>query len=93
MHYTLVLLWLNLENVCKSRESIVRSYWQHLAGLSATQFRKTIFIKTEGKKIYKNFHEHFDVLTVYAKKSSDLQYQVLGLSYGVLRRFGAKAAM
>ncbi len=63
------------------REDDIRYFWSQKTKIPITQFNKTIFIKSKNKKVYDNFSNHFGTLVIRVKKSSLLQYKVLGLCY------------
>ena len=62
----------------------VKDYWVKITSANINQFNKTIFIKSKSRKVYQNLNEHFGTLNVGVRKSSDLQYKILGLCYGIL---------
>lgn len=77
----------------KFREREVKNYWVKITHTNIHQFNKTIFIKSKSKKVYQNLNEHFGTLIIRVKKSSDLQYKILGLCYGILVKTGIIKAM
>lgn len=68
------------------RKDVVKKYWISITGTTADQFAKIIFIKAKNKKIYENQNEHYGTLIVRIRNGTDLQYKILGLCYGLLRR-------
>ncbi len=68
-----------------TREGEIKRFWAKATKAALGQFRKTIFIKAKRKKTYANFNDHYGTLALEVRKSSDLQYKILGLCYGVLR--------
>ncbi|MCX6703008.1 MAG: helix-turn-helix domain containing protein [Candidatus Wolfebacteria bacterium] len=68
----------------KGREVKIKNHWTKVTGADISQFNKTIFIKSKSKKAYSNLENYFGTITIRVKKSSDLQYKILGLCYGVL---------
>ncbi len=61
------------------REKEIREYWSKITGIPQEQFRKTIFIKTQNKKKYNNFGNHYGTLRINVKKSIDIYYRMMGL--------------
>jgi DNA-binding transcriptional regulator YdaS (Cro superfamily) len=70
------------------RHKKVLQFWVRTTGVKLYQFRKTIFIKVKNKKIYSNANDHFGTLSIRARRSTDLQYRILGLCYGLLTNVG-----
>jgi len=88
-----LILNIIINQLHKFREKEVKEHWVKTTRTHIRQFNKTIFIKSRGKKIYQNLNEHFGTLTIRVKKSSDLQYRILGLCYGILVKSGIIKAM
>jgi len=70
----------------RSRDEKLKKYWARITNSGMSYFNKTVFIKAKNKKIYQNFNNHFGTLVVRVKKSSDLQYRILGLCFGVVEK-------
>jgi len=69
----------------KNRAKNILSFWSDVTGVSDNQFNKTVFIKSKSKKIYENSDRYFGTLAIRVKKSSQIQYKILGLMDGLLR--------
>jgi|SRR3989344_4313897 len=79
-----LILNIIINQLHRHREKELKKYWVKITTTNIFQFNKTIFIKSKNKKIYQNFNNYFGTLTIRVRKSSDLQYRILGLCYGVL---------
>lgn len=77
-----------INDLHRFREKEILRCWRFLTGAPATQFRKSVFIKSVHKKVYENAKLYIGTASLIVKKSSDLQYRILGLCYGILERFG-----
>lgn len=86
-----LILNVMINQIHRFRERTVRRYWARVTGVQIKQFNKTVLLYIKNKKVYENVTEHFGTLVVRVRKSSDLQYQILGLCYGVLSRVDSKA--
>lgn len=75
----------------KDREEEVKKYWSAVTGIPLEQFRKTSFKKTNNKKIYSNFKEHFGTLSIKVLKSADICYKILGFIDGLARQGSSMA--
>ena len=69
----------------KNRVSEVERHWSYVTGIPLSSFHKTSLKKVKNKKVYENINMHFGTLYLRIRKSSDLQYQILGWLHGVLR--------
>lgn len=77
-------IFINLVHI--NREQKLLDYWTKITKTNIDQFHKTIFIKSKNKKLYLNHDNYFGILSVRVKKSSNLQYKILGLCYGILKK-------
>ncbi|MBI3589525.1 MAG: hypothetical protein HY093_03915 [Candidatus Liptonbacteria bacterium] len=68
----------------KHRENSVKKTWSNILKIPKDQFRKTVFIKSAHKKTFENPDLYLGTLILRVKKSSDLQYRILGLMKGLL---------
>ena len=68
----------------KKRDDEVKNYWAKITGIPKSQFRKTIFVKTKNKKIYKNFQSYYGMLRINITKSIDIYYKTMGLIRGLI---------
>ncbi|MEK7566453.1 MAG: hypothetical protein AAB494_02145 [Patescibacteria group bacterium] len=68
-----------INEIHKPREMKVLKFWAALLNLPASQFRKTIFIKTKQKKVYENYENYYGVLAFRVRNSAKLGYYILGL--------------
>lgn len=73
-----------INDIHRPRENVLIKYWSNYLGMSASQFRKTVFIKAKQKKVYKNYHNHYGILKIRVLKSSDLFYKIMGLIDGIM---------
>ncbi len=79
-----LILNVMINNIHSQREKELLFHWSRITGVPKRQFNKTIFIKSKNKKVYDNFFNHFGTLVIRVRKSSRLQYKVLGLRDAVL---------
>lgn len=79
---------INGSHVDRTKE--VEQRWSKLLGIPEKQFRKTVLIKSKSKKVYENRKTHLGTLVLRVQRSSELQYQVLGLLNGLLYNINAK---
>ncbi len=81
-----IILNVIVNQIHRNRAEVIKKYWSRVTGVRVNQFNKTVFIKSKSKKVYENLNEHFGTLTIRVKKSSDLQYKIMGLYYGIIKR-------
>ena len=72
-----------INQIHKYRETMVKSYWSRITGISLSQFRKTSFKKVKNKKTYDNFNKHYGTLTVKVTKPGQIFYNILGIISGL----------
>lgn len=77
-------LCVGINEIHKDRVKEVEKYWTKITGIPQRQFTKTVLQKARTKKIYKNRATHFGTLSIRINRSSDLQYQILGLINGLI---------
>ncbi|MDP2704052.1 MAG: hypothetical protein Q8P01_02395 [bacterium] len=77
-----------VNKIHRGRDEEIIQYWRGVTEAERDQFRKTVFIKAKNKKVYSNFYEHFGTLRLGVRRSSGLQYKILGLCCGVQERVG-----
>ena len=68
-----------------NRVAKVEQYWSEVTGIPLNEFRKVSLKKVNSSKVYENTEEHFGTLNLIVKKSTDLNYLVLGLIEGLTR--------
>lgn len=68
----------------ESREKEVARRWAEITHIPINQFRRTTFVKSKNKKIFENFSHRLGTIALSVLKSSDLQYEVLGLCHAFL---------
>ena len=69
----------------KNRAENIMSFWSNVIGMPSDQFNKTVFIKSKSKKVYENSDKYFGTLAIRVKKSSRIQYKILGLMDSLLK--------
>lgn len=85
-----------INNIHADRIEDVQKRWARVLKISLRQFNKPVFIKARSKKVYENRNEHLGTLIFRVKRSSDLQYRVLGLIHGLmykLNQYGQRSSM
>jgi len=85
-----IILNVIINEIHTHRECEVLSYWSGVTKIPLAQFNKTIFIKSKNKKVYDNMENHFGTLIMRVKKSSNLQYQIMGLCFGSISKINDK---
>lgn len=76
-------LCVGINQIHRSRIEEVTDYWSKVTGLPKHQFNPPSFKKVINRKIYSNFHNHFGSLTIKVRKSTNLNYMILGMIDGV----------
>ena len=69
---------IGLNTIHRARDVSIKKYWTEITGIPVTQFTKTSFKKTKINKIYENPERHFGTLALRIRKSSTLEYKILG---------------
>lgn len=72
-----------INEIHKSRVEIVEKYWSDITAVPLRYFTKTSLKKVVNKKVYPNGKDYFGVLAIRIRKSSDLEYKILGWLHGV----------
>jgi predicted transcriptional regulator len=80
-----IVLNVLINGIHVKRELRVRRFWSQITNIPEKQFNKTIFIKSKNKKMYENFSNHFGTLVIRVRKSSLLQYKILGLCHASIK--------
>ncbi len=57
----------------------VERFWRKRLGIPKSQFYRPTFVKTPHKKVYENRETYYGVVSLRIRKSTDLQYKILGL--------------
>lgn len=76
-------LHVGINEIHRNRDNIVKKYWSGITKIPLDQFRKTSFKKTNNKKIYKNFNDHYGTLVVKVLKPSRFYYKIMGFIEGL----------
>jgi transposase len=80
-----------INEIHQHRDVIVKKEWSRITGIPMHQFRKTVFIRAKNKKIYENADRYLGVMGLYVRKSSMLQYRILGLMKGLVYNIGYRS--
>lgn len=67
-----------INQIHKDRVNIVEEYWSEITGIPILSFKKVSLKKVLSSKVYGNFNEHFGTLNIIVRKSTNLNYLVLG---------------
>ncbi|PIY95119.1 MAG: hypothetical protein COX78_02460 [Candidatus Levybacteria bacterium CG_4_10_14_0_2_um_filter_35_8] len=67
----------------RKREHAVKKYWLKILGVKESQFTKTSFKKTESKKVYENFNNHYGTIRIRVRKPGLLYNKIIGLIEGL----------
>lgn len=73
----------DINEIHKEREEIVRNYWREIINMPFSQFQKTSFKKVLNKKIYENFNEHYGTLRFEISRPARVIYNLLGYVHGL----------
>ncbi|MBM3205398.1 hypothetical protein FJZ41_00915 [Candidatus Shapirobacteria bacterium] len=84
-------LHVGINEIHKERDDIVKKYWSEATQIPLSQFRKTSFKKTNNKKVYENFDDHYGTLVVKVLKGGRFYYKIMGLIEG-LSQTGRRSA-
>jgi len=63
----------------------VEKYWSNISGVPLENFRKVSLKMVKPSKVYENPEEHFGTMNVRVKRSTNLNYLMLGLIEGLTR--------
>lgn len=64
--------------------------WSRLTGISLRQFYGTVFIRAKNVKVYEERGSYRGTLALRVRRSSELQYRVLGMMRAFLHNTGAQ---
>lgn len=76
---------IKINQVHQHRLEDIKKYWQKITGFLPSQFNKTVFLKTDYKRIYTNSENYFGTLRVTVKNSTKLRRKINGWIEGVAR--------
>jgi transcriptional regulator with XRE-family HTH domain len=77
-----------INEIHRHRIEKVQQEWSMILRIPLSQFQKPVFIKAKNKKIYENANVYLGTMAVTIRKSSDLQYRILGLMQGLVYKLG-----
>jgi predicted HTH domain antitoxin len=72
-----------INQIHKNRVSLVEKYWSEISGIPLNEFRKVSLKKVKAVKVYEDPEKHFGTLCIRVKRSTNLNYQMLGLISGL----------
>lgn len=72
-----------INQIHKDRVAMVEQYWSEVCGIPLTEFRRVSLKKVNSVKVYENIEEHYGTLNLIVKKSTNLNYLILGLIDGM----------
>lgn len=67
-----------INQIHRYRVVMVEQYWSEVTGIPLIEFRKVSLKKVNSAKIYENMDEHYGTLNLFVKRSTNLNYQILG---------------
>jgi hypothetical protein len=73
-----------LNKLHETRKYFIEKEWSRVLDIPKKQFCKTIIIESKNKKIYENNKVYLGTLVLRVKRSSELQYKILGLAKGLI---------
>lgn len=79
-----------LNEIYKSEVMQIEKEWARLISIPTRQFYRTVFIQAKNKKLYEGRGEYRGTLALRVRRSSELQYRVLGMMDAFLHNVGAK---
>ena len=83
-----------INEIHRKRVNIVTGFWTDYLGVSDSQFRKAVFVKTKQKKSYVNYDNYYGTFRLSILKSTYLLYRILGLIEGVMSaKTGRRSSM
>lgn len=85
-----ITLRVSINQIHRSREMAVLTFWSTHTKIPLSQFTKTSFIKSHSKKEYTNVHTHFGTLRVKVKRSNTLFYHTMGSLFHISSLFDQK---
>lgn len=72
-----------INQIHRDRVAKVEQYWSDITEIPLAEFRKVSLKKVNSVKEYENTEEHFGTLNLIVKKSTNLNYLILGLIEGM----------
>lgn len=72
-----------INEIHKNRVKTVEKYWSEISGIPLADFRKVSLKKVRAIKVYESPEKHFGTFCVRVKRSTNLNYQMLGLIEGL----------
>lgn len=73
-----IFISIQINHVHVKRKREILKYWSNTLLIDKNNIRGPYFIKIKNKKIYDNAKKYYGVVKIQVKKSSLLQYQILG---------------
>lgn len=74
-----LILRIGINQAHKIRIKKVTDYWSSVTEVPDTQFRSPSFKKIDNHKVYANFDDHYGSLMVSVRRSTNLNYEILGM--------------
>lgn len=74
-----LVLRIGINQIHSDRIDKVTDYWSKLIGVPKSQFRSPSLKKVNNHKIYANFEDHYGSLMVSVRRSTNLNYEILGM--------------
>jgi len=74
---------IGINQIHQYRLGNVEGYWSEVTGIPIANFRKASLKKVIASKVYEKPEEHFGTLNVRVRKSTNLNYLMLGLIEGL----------
>lgn len=75
--------FVSINQAHKSRIDKVGKYWSEVTNIPLENFTKPSYKKVKNVKFYDNFEDHYGTLFVRVKKSTNLNYEILGYIEGL----------
>ena len=77
------ILRIFINEIHRERIDTVTSYWSKTLKVPSSRFCPPTFNKYIPRKVYQNHEEHFGLVSIRVKRSTDIKYQIWGLIEGL----------
>ncbi|MEJ0053964.1 MAG: hypothetical protein WDN10_04560 [bacterium] len=74
-----IRVWIYINSTHADRSTQIFRFWRRELGLPAAQFANPVLLKARQGKVYEKRETYYGVVSLRIKKSTELQYKILGL--------------
>jgi hypothetical protein len=80
-----ITVGVQINSIHRYRIDKVLLFWSKLLDLPNSQFNKPYYVNVKAKKTYENMDNYYGTVRLRVKRSSGLQYKILGLMDGIIQ--------